>query len=131
MKTSIHWKKKINSAFLEPKKTLLHANGPRVPRFRNAFSVLETDVSIVDIGTVLSQKIDHNFLRPIHNARLTMTIAERNILYMWPRSAGSKILISRFPLFLISTEPFILLTNLQALEAAFVKKEIHTHLARC
>ena len=47
------------------------------PAFQNPF-VLETDVSTVDIGSVLSQRQEDGLLHPVAYASRSLTPAERN-----------------------------------------------------
>lgn len=48
----------------------------------------------------------------------------------WNRSTGHDICAKKFSIYLLSTKPFQLITNHQALQYAFKKKDVHKRLGR-
>lgn len=90
--------------------------------------MVETDASATAIGDVLAQKQDDGKVRPIQFASRTMNAAEKNYSACEREALAVIFALRKFRIYLLSTEPFKLITDHKALRDDF-KKNIHGRLA--
>lgn len=99
------------------------------PGFKKAF-VVNTDASAVALGTFLGQEKEGGKIHPIHFASRTTTAAERNYSACENEALAVVFALRKFRVYLLSSEPFVMLKDQQAPRAAFAGKDIHGRLAR-
>lgn len=128
-KISFSWDKEMDKAFHLLKISLSSPPVLAFPNFEKPFGV-ETDASSVAVGAVLTQKDDDGKTHPVQFASRTMTVAERKYSACEREALAVIFALRKFRLYLLSTEPFILMTDQQALKSAFARKDIHGRLAR-
>lgn len=128
-KRTIKWTPEMQTAFERLKEKL---TTPLVLAFSDfdAPFVVETDASSVVLGAVLAQKKDDGKVHPIQYASRTMTETEKR--YSTSEREGFAVVfaLKKFRVYLLSDIPFTVLTDHQALQYAFRKKDIHGRLAR-
>ena len=120
----------------ETKKTFeslkLKLTTPPVLAFPNLdeLFLVETDASSVAVGAVLAQKKEDKKTHPIQYASGTLCQADREYS-AWERETLAVIFaLKKFGVYLLSSDPFTLVTDHPSLQYAFKKKDIHGRLAR-
>lgn len=94
------------------------------PRFQAPF-VVETDANTNAIGFLLAKKQYNGKIHPNHFPCSTMTVAERKHLECKREALAIIFALKKFRLYLLSTQPFKLITDHQALKDASNEKHMH------
>lgn len=128
-KANFEWTAELNRSFEKLKVALTSPPVLAFPDFEKPF-VDETDASTVAVGAALSQRNSDDHVHPIQFASRTLTSTEQNYSVCEREALAVVFGLRKFRLYLLSTEPFLLLTDQQALKTAFRKKDIHGRLAR-
>ena len=128
-KRGFTWTDEMRVAFDTLKERLTSPPLLAFPDFDAPF-VVETDASSVAIGAVLAQKKEDGKVHPIQYASRTMTAAERNYSACEREALAVIFALKKFRVYLLSSIPFTLITDHQALRYAFQKKDVHGRLAR-
>ena len=123
------WTEEMTFAFESLKKKLTEPPVLAFPDFDAPF-VVETDASNVSLGAVLAQKKGDGKIHPLQYASRTMTSAERNYSTSEREALVIRFALKKFRVYLLSTVPFKIITDHQALRNAFQKKDSHGRLAR-
>ena len=119
----------MQEAFEEVKKKLTSPPVLAFSDFEKSF-VVETDASSVDVGAVLAQHKEDGKCHPVQYASRTMNDAEKKYSACEREALAVILALKKFRVYLLSTQKFILVTDHQALQYAFRKKDIHGRLAR-
>lgn len=90
---------------------------------------METDASAVALAAVMSEKKEDGGIHPIQYGRRSMTTAEKRYSASEREVLAVIFALRKFRLYLLSAEPFTLMTDQQALKSAFHRKDIHGRLA--
>ena len=128
-KRDYKWTDEMQKAFERLKFKLTSPPVLAFPDFDQPF-VVETDASSVAVGAVLTQRKEDKRVQPIQYASRTMTSAERNYSACEREALALIFALKKFRVYLLSTQRFTLITDHQALQYAFKKKDIHGRLAR-
>ena len=123
------WTNDMAFAFESLKKKLTEPPVLAFPDFDSPF-VVETDASNVSLGAVLAQKKSDGKIHPVQYASRTMTDAERNYSTSEREALAVIFALKKFRVYLLSSIPFKIVTDHQALRYSFQKKDIHGRLAR-
>lgn len=99
------------------------------PNFGKPF-VLETVPSLVAVGAVLVQKQGDGKVHPAQFASWTMNLAAKNYSTCERGALGVVFALRQFRVYLLSSKPFKVVTDHQALSYVFRKNDIHGRLAR-
>lgn len=129
VKTQFSWRPDMEKTFNRLKESLTEPPVLAFPDFENPF-VVETDASAVAIRAVLSQRKTDSQLHPFQYASRTMTSSERQYSACEREALAVIFALRKFRLYLLSSNPFTLLTDQKALRSAFAKKDVHGRLAR-
>lgn len=129
VKRKFEWSKEMEDAFQNLKKALVSPPVLAYPDFDKPF-IVETDASKVGVGAVLAQKGKDGKVHPIQYSSRTMTKSERNYHACERESLAVIFALRHFRVYLLSTEPFTLISDHQSLKDTFKKKDIHGRLAR-
>lgn len=92
--------------------------------------IVETDASCLSLGAVLAQKKEDDKIHPIQFASRTMTISEKKYATCEREALAVIFTLKKFRVYLLSSIPFTIVTDHQALGHAFQKKDVHGRLAR-
>lgn len=123
------WDERKQQAFEKLKEALISPPVLSYPDFEKPF-IVETDASKVAVGAVLCQRGEDGKVHPIEYASRTMTAAERGYSACEQESLAVVFALRKFRLYLLSSIPFELITDHDALRFAFTKRDIHGRLAR-
>ena len=99
------------------------------PDFDEQF-VVETDASATAVGPVLAQRSEDGMTHPIQFASRSLEKAERNYAVCEHEASAVIFALKKFRVYLLGGKPFRLITDHQALQYAFKKKDVHGRLAR-
>lgn len=127
-KVPFAWTKEAQNAFSTLKNALTSAPLLAFPDFEAPF-IVETDASATAVGAILAQKQD-GLVHPIQYASRTLNDAERNYSACEREALAVIFALRKFRIYLLSSQPFELITDHQALRYAFMKKDVHGRLAR-
>eukprot|EP00737_Agarophyton_chilense_P002014 gb/GEZJ01002279.1/.p1 GENE.gb/GEZJ01002279.1/~~gb/GEZJ01002279.1/.p1 ORF type:complete len:384 (+),score=41.68 gb/GEZJ01002279.1/:2514-3665(+) len=123
------WSPEMQAAFEDLKKKMTTPPVLAFPDFDSPF-IVEKDASSVALGAVLSQKKEDGKVHPIQYASRSMTPAERNYATCEREALAVVFALKKFLVYLLSSILFTVLTDHQALQHAFRKKDGHGRLAR-
>ena len=123
------WTWEMRAAFECLKEKLTTPPVPTFPNFEEPF-VVETDASSVCLGAVLAQKKEDGRIHPVQYASRTMTPAERNYSACEREALAVVFALKNFRVYLLSSKHVSLITDHQALQYAFQKKDVHGRLTR-
>ena len=123
------WTAEMQEAFEKLKLKLTSPPVLAFPDFQRPF-VVETDASSVAVGAVMAQRKEDRKVHPIQYASRPMTSAERKYSACEHEALAVIFALKKFRVYLLSTQRFVLITDHQALQYAFKKKDIHGRLAR-
>lgn len=87
--------------------------------------IVETDSSSVEIGAVLAQKVKDKKIHPIHMISRMTTAAEKNYSVCEGEAFAVIFALKYLCVYVLSTDPFRLISDHQALKAAFRKNDMH------
>ena len=119
----------MRTAFRELKQRVTSPPLLALPKFDEPF-VVETDASNVAVGAVLAQKKEDKKVHPIRYASWTITETEKKYSTCEKEALVVIFALKKFRVYLLSTQKFKLITDHQALQYAFKKKEFHGRLDR-
>lgn len=128
-KSSFTWTEEAESAFIALKEAMTQPPVLAFPDFSKPF-VVEADASAVAVGAVLSQQQTDNRVHPIQFSSRTMTRAERGYSACEKEALAVIFALRKFRVYLLSSDPFTVYSDQQALKAAFSRIDIHGRLAR-
>ncbi len=123
------WTPEIQIAFDTLKTRLTSPPVLTFPDFDEPF-VVETDASSSAVGAVLAQRKEDGLVHPLQFASRSLNAAERNYAVCERVAAAVIFALKKFRVYLLADKPFQLVTDHQALQYAFKKKDVHGRLAR-
>lgn len=127
-KVKFSWTPESQSAFDTLKFMLCSAPVLSFPDFNRPFTV-ETDASSSAVGDVLAQRSDGK-LHHLQYASRSLNSAEKNFSSCKREALPVIFALKKFRVYILSSEPFEQVTDHQALQYAFRKKDVHGRLAR-
>ena len=128
-KRTFTWTSEMMASFEELKQKLTSPPVLSFPDFDQPF-IVETDASNLSLGGVLAQKKEDGKIHPIQFASRTMTDAEKKYSTCEREALAVIFALKKFRVYLLSSTPFTVITDHQALRHTFQKKDIHGRLAR-
>ena len=128
-KGNISFTKEMEDAFRTLKQKLTSPAVLDFPDFNQPF-IVETDASCLSLGAVLAQKKEDGKVHPIQYASRTMTDAEKKYSTCEREALAVIFALKKFRVYLLSSIPFTIITDHQALRYTFQKNDVHGRLAR-
>lgn len=111
-------------SFVDLKASLNSALLLAFPDFNQPF-VVATDASSFTMGAVLAQKNPNGKVHPVQFASRTTKSAETNYSACERDDLAVIFALQKFIVYLLSSEPFVVVTDHKALKYAFQKKDIY------
>jgi len=129
VKRKFAWDEEMDQSFQKLKKAMTSPPVLAYPDFEKPF-IVETDASKVGVSAVLTQKNEKGEVHPVQFTSRTMTPTERNYSACDRETLAVIFGLRQYRVYLLSTEPFTLITDHKALKNTFKKKDVHGRLAR-
>lgn len=128
-RTTLHWSPEFEEACEKLKVPLTFSLVFAFPSFGKPL-VAETGASQVATGAVLLQKEDERRLHPIQLAIPMMASSKQNCFACEREVSVVVFALQKYRLFILSMEPFLSITDQQALRAASAERDTYDRPAR-